>query len=51
MFANYTCEEIRYISGHTFKADAYCRVVVVVEGGGGGHLKCVLFQLIVKVGI
>ena len=47
------CEEIRDISGHTFKADAYCRVVAVVEGGGGGggHLKCVLFQLIVKVGI
>ena len=30
------CEEIRDISGHTFKADAYCRVVAVVEGGGGG---------------
>ena len=37
MFTNYTFEEIRDISGHTFKADAYCRVVVVVEGEGGGR--------------
>ena len=51
MFTNYTFEEIRDISGHTFKADAYCRVVVVVEGEGGGGLIWVLFQLIVKVGI
>ena len=35
------CKEIRDISGHTFKADAYCRVVAVVavvEGGGGGGI-------------
>ena len=32
------CEEIWDISGHTFKADAYCRVVAVVEGGGGGGI-------------